>query len=138
MRLKAVTVSEPKVSGRTPFRPDDEALYPYRAGNRCALNSLDTDRSTTLSPETVTANCVSAAETRNISAPGKLSREKFRSAPAGAIALRQHEVPVANRNAIAWVVIHADGVLPSIELVANVVADFLLVGVINGFAALLG
>jgi hypothetical protein len=39
-----------------PFRPIDEALYPYRAGNRCALNSLDTDRSTTLSPETVTAN----------------------------------------------------------------------------------
>ena len=39
-----------------PFRPIDEALYPYRAGNRCALNSLDTDRSTALSPETVTAN----------------------------------------------------------------------------------
>jgi hypothetical protein len=40
----------------TPFRPLVEALDPYRAGNRCALNSLDTDRSTTLSPETVTAN----------------------------------------------------------------------------------
>src|SRR5690348_7192642 len=39
-----------------PFRPSNEALYPYRAGNRCALNSLDTDRSTTRSPETVTAN----------------------------------------------------------------------------------
>ena len=51
-----------------PFRPIDEALYPYRAGNRCALNSLDTDRSTTLSPETVTANCVSAAKWPNISA----------------------------------------------------------------------
>ena len=40
----------------TPFRPFAEALDPYRAENRCALNSLDTDRSTTLSPETVTAN----------------------------------------------------------------------------------
>ena len=40
----------------TPFRPLVEALDPYRAENRCALNSLDTDRSTTLSPETVTAN----------------------------------------------------------------------------------
>ena len=39
-----------------PFRPLAEALDPYRADNRCALNSLDTDRSTTLSPETVTAN----------------------------------------------------------------------------------
>ena len=56
-RLKAVTVSGRKDSwNETPFRPLVEALDPYRAGNRCALNSLDTDRSTTLSPETVTAN----------------------------------------------------------------------------------
>jgi hypothetical protein len=54
-----------------PFRPIDEALYPYRAGNRCALNSLDTDRSTTLSPETVTANRVSAAVGWNISVARK-------------------------------------------------------------------
>jgi hypothetical protein len=40
----------------TPFRPFAEALDPYRAENRCALKSLDTDRSTTLSPETVTAS----------------------------------------------------------------------------------
>jgi hypothetical protein len=56
-RLKAVTVSGRKDSwNETPFRPLAEALDPYRAGNRCALDSLDTDRSTTLSPETVTAN----------------------------------------------------------------------------------
>jgi hypothetical protein len=56
-RLKAVTVSGHKDSwNETPFRPLVEALDPYRAGNRCALKSLDTDRSTTLSPETVTAN----------------------------------------------------------------------------------
>ena len=40
----------------SPFRPLIEALDPYRAENRCALNSLDTDRSKTPSPETVTAN----------------------------------------------------------------------------------
>jgi hypothetical protein len=56
---KAVTVSAPEGSRtETPFRPITEALDPYRAGNRCALNSLDTDRSKTLSPETVTANRV--------------------------------------------------------------------------------
>jgi hypothetical protein len=51
-----------------PFRPIDEALYPYRAGNRCALNSLDTDRSTTLSPETVTAKlCICSKGTEYLS-----------------------------------------------------------------------
>ena len=56
-RLEAVTVPGPKGSrNETPFRPLAEALDPYRAENRCALNSLDTDRSTTLSPGTVTAN----------------------------------------------------------------------------------
>ena len=56
-RLKAVTVPGHGDSrSETPFRPFAEALDPYRAENRCALNSLDTDRSTTLSPETVTAN----------------------------------------------------------------------------------
>jgi len=49
--------SRPKDSrNEAPFRPLAEALDPYRAENRCALNSLDTDRSTTLSPGTVTAN----------------------------------------------------------------------------------
>jgi hypothetical protein len=49
--------SRPRDSrSETPFRPFAEALDPYRAENRCALNSLDTDRSTTLSPGTVTAN----------------------------------------------------------------------------------
>jgi hypothetical protein len=56
VRLKAVTVSKPEVPGlNIPFVRIDEALYPYRAGNRCALNSLDTDRSTTRSLQTVTA-----------------------------------------------------------------------------------
>jgi hypothetical protein len=55
--VKAVTVPGRMGSrNETPFRPLTEALNPYRAGNRCALNSLDTDRSKTLSPETVTAS----------------------------------------------------------------------------------
>jgi hypothetical protein len=56
-RLNGSYCSRPQDSrNETPFRPLAEALDPYRAENRCALNSLDTDRSTTLSPETVTAN----------------------------------------------------------------------------------
>jgi hypothetical protein len=60
----------------TPFRPLAEALDPYRAENRCALNSLDTDRSTTLSPETVTAN-VYLQHPMRISQAITPSHEKF-------------------------------------------------------------
>ena len=77
MRLEAVTVPGHGLPNETPFRPLAEALDPYRAENRCALNSLDTDRSTTLSPETVTANGVPAAEIKNISAHHTMTREIF-------------------------------------------------------------
>jgi hypothetical protein len=73
----AATVSEPKVLGANSLSSERRGAISLSCDNRCALKSLDTDRSTTLSPETVTANCVSAAKRLNISAAARNPRRKI-------------------------------------------------------------